>query len=143
MRTKLVGGAITLSLVVSAWTVWIVAAPPSFARPAGSPDFNGDFYPDLAVGVPGEAVGAAPAAGTVKVMFGSSTGLTSGGSLSITQENFGGVSQSGDGFGSSIATGDFNDDGYDDIAIGAPGPAFLRVMVTPGMTSEKLFVPRL
>ena len=30
-------------------------------------------------------------------------------------------SRGGDGYGSSLTTGDFNDDGADDLAIGVPG----------------------
>jgi hypothetical protein len=90
------------------------------AAPVGAlqADFNNDGADDLAVGVPGENVGSVVDAGSVNVLYGSNGGLSGTGSQLFTQP----VSavEAGDQFGSVLASGDFNDDGFADLAVGAP-----------------------
>ena len=85
-------------------------------------DFNSDGYADLAVGVPGEDVGSITDAGAVHVIYGSVSGLTSTWDNLWSQDSPGvpGVAQAFDWFGSALASGDFNGDGEDDLAVGAP-----------------------
>ena len=78
-------------------------------------NFNGDEFFDVAVGAPGERVGSVGFAGAVNVLYGSEDGLT-GGPLFV-QSN----PESSDGFGGSLATVDFNGDGFFDLAVGVPG----------------------
>ena len=89
-------------------------------------DFNGDGFDDLAIGVPDENDGA----GGVEVIYGSSSGLKADFSGTATHadqfwtQNSADVldsSETDDGFGSSLASGDFAGDGIDDLAIGVPG----------------------
>jgi FG-GAP repeat len=95
------------------------------AAAAGSleADFNNDGFADLAVGAPFEDVGAIVAGGAVNVLYGTPTGLTGNGSQLFTQNSpgVGGAAEHGDAFGRALATGDFNQDGFADLAIGAPG----------------------
>ena len=83
-------------------------------------DFNGDTFDDLAIGVPGEDNGA----GAVHIVYGSANGLTKLGKQFFKQSaliSVGGLSESNDAFGSALASGDFDGDGFDDLAIGVPG----------------------
>lgn len=85
-------------------------------------DFDGDGYDDLAVGVPGEAIGSIVQAGQVNIIYGSSSGLTTSGNRSFSQAgSVEGAVEAGDRMGSAVAAGDFDNDGRDDLAIGAPG----------------------
>jgi FG-GAP repeat/CARDB len=87
-------------------------------------DFNKDGYDDLVVGVPNESISGDTSAGAVHVIYGSATGLTEFGDQLWFQDLSGIVrelSEPGDQFGASLAAGDFNNDGFPDLAIGAPG----------------------
>src|SRR5262249_17876769 len=90
-----------------------------------SADFNGDGYDDLAVGVPSEAVGNVEQAGAVNIIFGGPSGLSAAGNQLLDQETPGvlGNAQEGDSFGDALAAGDFDGDGYDDLAVGVPNEA--------------------
>ncbi|MGB3493785.1 MAG: integrin alpha [Elainellaceae cyanobacterium] len=85
-------------------------------------DFDGDGFDDLAVGTPGEDIGTETNAGAVNVIYGSAFGLTSVGNQFWTQDNItGGNAQPFDEFGYSLSAGDYNNDGFEDLAIAAPG----------------------
>jgi hypothetical protein len=89
------------------------------------PDFNGDGFADLAVGVPGEDVNGMDHAGSVHVIYGSSHGLDGDHPVDDQvwhqeQPGIGGAAEAWDGFGSAVAAGDFDGDGFDDVAIGVP-----------------------
>jgi FG-GAP repeat len=102
----------------------IVLLPGSRAFGAASrADFNGDGVGDLAIGVPDEDVGAIDNAGAVNVLYGSATGLSAAGDQFWTQDSTGvpGDAETGDLFGSSLANGDFDNDGFSDLAIGVFG----------------------
>ena len=100
--------------------------PASAASPKVKVDFNGDGYDDLAIGVPGEAQASGQKGGAVEVMYGSATGLTTAGSQLWSQDSPGiaGGSEEWDRFGAEVAAGNFNGDGYTDLAIGAPEEDF-------------------
>ncbi|TAH36874.1 MAG: hypothetical protein EYC70_07760 [Planctomycetota bacterium] len=91
------------------------------AAPALAQDFNGDGYGDLAVGAPKEDVGAYSDAGAVTVFYGGANGLKNTGVQQWTQDSTGiaNFCENGDQFGVALAHGDFDGNGYDDLAIGA------------------------
>lgn len=86
-------------------------------------DFDGDGRDDLAVGVPGEDIDGRDDVGFVHVLEGRSGGISRAGSLGFGQNTAGvaGTEEAGDRFGAALAAGDFNGDGYDDLAVGIPG----------------------
>lgn len=85
-------------------------------------DFNGDSRDDLAVGVSDEDVSADVNAGAVTVFLGAADGVTTTGSKQWTLSSTGvvGAATEQGGWGQAIATGDFNGDNFDDLAVGAP-----------------------
>jgi hypothetical protein len=81
------------------------------------PDFNNDGFGDLAVGAPGEDVGAVADAGVVNVRYAPGFGQPFGLTL-LTQDR----PEVGDRFGSALAEGFLAEsDGTVDPAVGAPG----------------------
>ena len=85
-------------------------------------DFNADGFQDMVVGSPTEDVGVAVDAGSVSVIYGSIAGLDPAGNQFLTQNGaVPDTPEAGDRFGESMAVGDFNGDGIDDLAVAAPG----------------------
>lgn len=90
-------------------------------------DFDGDGDDELAVGVPGEAVGSEDDAGAVNILVGTFLGLTHIGNVIITLDEFNptggnlsGVATEGDEFGFALTSGDYDGDGYYDLLVSAP-----------------------
>jgi FG-GAP repeat len=94
----------------------------AFGSAVATGDFNGDIFTDLAVGVPGENVGAIADAGAVEVFYGGGGGLPSVGDQLLRQGAGGlaGTAEGGDRFGAALATGLVDDGDEAELAIGAP-----------------------
>lgn len=92
-----------------------------FGESLSTGDLNGDGFIDLAVGTDGEDVKGHNGAGAVHVLYGSPDGLTADGDQLWHQARRGirGAAGPGDTFGDALATGDFNGDGFADLAVGA------------------------
>jgi hypothetical protein len=86
-------------------------------------DFDGDGLADLVVASPFEEVDGIPDAGGVNIIYGTSNGLDSAGSFFFSQNSPGlfGDAEQDDEFGTAIATGDFDGDGFTDLAVGVAG----------------------
>ncbi|MFZ6028720.1 MAG: FG-GAP repeat protein [Chloroflexota bacterium] len=100
-----------------------------YALAAG--DFDADGYHDLAVSAPYDSVGdpSVSRAGAVQVIYGSTAGLAVTGNQGWYQDSVGieETAEQDDCFGETLASGDFNADGFADLAVGVPqennGPA--------------------
>ncbi|TDR40123.1 FG-GAP repeat protein [Tahibacter aquaticus] len=95
----------------------------SFGNTLAAGDFDNDGYDDLAIGSLNEAVGTVDEAGAVMIEYGTASGITSARGTLVTRNSDGLTFDplEGDRFGYSLASGDFDADGYDDLAIGATG----------------------
>jgi hypothetical protein len=126
VRRLLVVSALLFAVVVSPAGAAVAhrqVAGHGAAAPRLQADFNNDGAEDLAIGAPGETVGAVDSAGAVIVLYGSvGGGLAGPGSQLFTQDTpgVGSTAEVFDFFGETLASGDFNDDGFTDLAVGAP-----------------------
>ncbi len=109
------------------WTLNNPSTNDHFGAALAAGDFNGDGFNDLGIGIPGDDQGADSNCGAIFVIDGGSTGLQEDTflvkhTLFLTQGTFGmkGFRQDDDAFGSALAAGDFNGDGFDDLAVGVP-----------------------
>ncbi|MFI8101189.1 FG-GAP repeat protein [Streptomyces sp. NPDC086023] len=85
-------------------------------------DFNRDGRTDLAVGAPEASVGGVTSAGAVTVLYGRAGTPYYARARLFTQNTPGvpGVAERSDRFADALAAGDFDGDGYADLAVGTP-----------------------
>ena len=103
--------------------------PKGYGKVLATGDFNGDGYSDQAIANPSLGVRSSSGytwssnSGSVQVKYGTQWGLT--GYAHVWDHSTPGMpnsiisDQSHLWFGTALAAGDFNDDGYEDLAIGA------------------------
>ena len=94
----------------------------SFGESLVAGDFDGDGYDDLAIGVPGERAVPGAFVGAVTVLRGAASGVTTAYAAGWDLEKPGipGTANPSDFFGWRLGAGDFDGNGHDDLAIGAP-----------------------
>jgi hypothetical protein len=82
-------------------------------------DVNGNGKADAIVGAPGEDLGYDTDAGMLHVLYGTSNGVTASGDRVLHQDTYGvpGSAEDGDLFGWTNTSGDFNADGFADVAV--------------------------
>ncbi|MER6692037.1 trypsin-like serine protease [Streptomyces minutiscleroticus] len=90
---------------------------------AGAPaitDFNGDGVEDIAVADPEASAGGDAGADLVRIVYGGGKGTAQ---IDQDLDWAPGAAETNDGFGEASATVDYNEDGYTDLVVAAPGEA--------------------
>ncbi len=90
-----------------------------FATTLEAGDLNGDGYADLAIGQPLDYAAGGSNAGSVKIILGSSSGLTAASTVWIDQTtaHVPGTPEPQDRFGHQLAIGDIDGDGAEDLVV--------------------------
>ena len=101
-----------------------------------SGDFNGDQISDLAIGAPGEKYGLFKSSGAVTVIYGSDEGLNPETSKRFHQDTsrVPGRNEENDQWGSSLTSGDFSQDGIDDLIVGSPNESIGKKLQSGSIT---------
>ena len=119
-------GVLIVGLALTAASASLAASAAEPDEPLAPADFNGDWYADLAIGVPDEDIGGAPNAGAVNILYGKARqGLSTTNNQAWNQSISGmaAAAEAEDRFGTSLAVGDFDGDGFFDLAVGIPSEA--------------------
>ncbi|MEM6794145.1 MAG: hypothetical protein AAF725_09185 [Acidobacteriota bacterium] len=88
-------------------------------------NFDGDAYQDIGVGAPGS--GGLPFQGIACALFGQNSAVAMRTASLFQSPAWNDVAEENDFFGFAVAAGDFNGDGYSELAVGTPGENLLGV----------------
>ncbi|MFE7132368.1 FG-GAP and VCBS repeat-containing protein [Streptomyces sp. NPDC057638] len=124
-RTLYTAIAVVSASLVAGLAPAAVATPAAAVAPKSKvvSDFNGDGYRDLVINQYGAFTDQKVEGGAVAVLYGSKTGVSAAKRQVITQNTPGvpGTTESFDRFGSQAVAGDYDGDGFTDLAISASG----------------------
>ena len=134
----------TLITLDDAWIEGAVSEPGDrFGTSLAVGDLDGDMVDDLAIGAPSDGT----AAGSVVVLYGADGGFDEATEQIIAQaavladsSEVPETSEPGDRFGHALAIGDLDDDGVDDLVVGAPGEDLVVVEAEPEVVDTGLAI---
>src|SRR5690606_6316400 len=123
-------GLLVLLLAPAGAAAQILGTPQAndlFGYALATGDFDGDGLDDLAVGVYRDRASGEDGAGAVNVLYGHAGGLADPRNQLWHEDSPGvlGTPEVNDFFGAAVAAGDFDGDGFGDLAIGVTGQAVL------------------
>jgi hypothetical protein len=121
--TVAVAVAMTATSALAATAVQAAPMSPVANAAPDKVDFNGDGITDVAVAAPGATVSGEGQAGYVAVAYGSAAGVKTLYKKVFHQNCTGipGSAEQDDRFGSTVASGDVDGDGYTDLVVGSQG----------------------
>ncbi|MFE9565860.1 FG-GAP-like repeat-containing protein [Streptomyces sp. NPDC006487] len=147
MRTRtLLTTAACTAAVLGLTTLTAATAAPAPGKAAAAPDtadFNGDGYPDLAIGAHTATVNGLKKAGALSVVYGSATGFQYD-KASVISEATDGIPDDPreSGTWSHVnGHGDFDHDGYDDLLVADYGDLSILWGSKQGITGASAVVP--
>src|SRR3954471_4329115 len=129
MKRTTVARLMTVSAVAALSASGLAGAVPASSAktaarvvPAIPDDFNGDGRADIALGSPFGTVSGHTSAGFVSIIYGADSGLNVAKKQVISQNTAGipGTAENGNHFGNSLASLDYNTDGFADLLVGSP-----------------------
>ncbi|MEU9886030.1 FG-GAP repeat protein [Sphaerisporangium sp. NPDC051011] len=118
LNGRAVRGTGTLITQATPWVAQEHTETDQFGAALAAGDFDGNGRAELAIGAPGANIGTTSGAGAVTI---ADLRARQAGVYTQNSPGMPGAAEKWDNLGAALASGDFNRDGRDDLAVGVPG----------------------